>query len=429
MEAFDYESQMHQSLGRQKAIGILSHLTAQRHSILSHMQENQNQSKPKHAVIVVIADDTNVWVSSTTVSRKVDETGTETLRKKHGMKKMQSLLGMLQYVFLRRPGLKEAAGPGVVLQLHSPSQLLPRANFATLRHRMCRWSVLCSEGCAEQYGGERLWSAFEEVGLKLIVHVADALPTNKNVQAAEQIGWCKRSEDGCKQGASTLFFETNCLSHQACLAKKPGLLQIDNLCSAIVRFTRAMRSSKFQDLFDKGLTLIASRVDRRIVCELPPSAVEWGKTQKIYCEILGHTFNHDAETISSIVNFFNGDWTQSFETCGSFTHFCNGCCSSSSDCIARARELLRRMFQSFPPVPLLYRWKGWEVAQDYIGLGILLHRFLPYLITQCCNSNSTNTVSAMEQDEDSADLSFALKQEVRLAKTLAFVTSENAIDS
>lgn len=270
--------------------------------------------------------------------------------------------------------------------------------------------------------------AFETIRL-LQRQGSDALPANHNVQASEHQGWQERKNKGCPVASSTAQFEMNCLSHQCALSKKPSLLAISGLCSSLVRFTRSMRSSKFQDLFAQGLDTIAQSVDRRVVANLPQSCISWSKKQKIICQLMGHNLDFNEDHIDNITSMFNSDWSQSFQDEGSWVHWCAGCCADRSETIAKSREILRLLFQRHPDVPLLYRWKGWEEAQDYTGLGIIIHGFLQFLVTKCCNSNSVaNVDKAVEMpDEDLADCSFAVKQEIRMTKTLAFLTGDSVL--
>ena len=249
------------------------------------------------------------------------------------------------------------------------------------------------------------------------------MPANHCVQAAEQQGWTQAASGGRANGRSTLQFEMNCLHHQASLAKKPSLLAIDGLCSSMVRFARAMRSSKFQDLFTNGLDEIAGKVNRRTVETLPATCVEWMTMNSRSLDLLSDLSD---EQKTMIVQMFNGCWSDSFEEERSWVHFCSGCCDSHDHTVTRARECLRILFETFPQVPLLYRWKGWEPCQSYVGIGVLLHGFLPYLVKRCCDPKNVDKVnSLLEQDEDHADFSYALRQEVRISKTLKFVTSDS----
>ena len=214
----------------------------------------------------------------------------------------------------------------------------------------------------------------------------------------------------------------NCLSHQCALAKKPALLSINGLCSALVRFTRSMRSSKFQDLFNQGLDYISNCVNRKVVLEIPDACKQWQSMQSNVCRLMGHILDFNEDYIHRIVGMFNSNWAEDFQSEGEWVHWCAGCCTDRSETVAKSRELLRVLLQRHPDVPLLYRWKGWEPAQDYLGLGLAIHGFLPFLVRKCC-TNVAAEKKVLELDEDSADLSFALKQEVRMSKTLAFITS------
>ena len=422
--------------------------------------------------MTVISDDTNVWCNQATTAYKSKDTESQhdsqdqqtqpELVEKRGSKKVQSLMAMIQQVALRVNGDED--GLGRVIRVHAPSQLLPRANWSTIHDRMKRWSIYSCAGSAPVLGGDALWQAFKRIPLKLVIQVADALPANHCVQGCEQEGWSRRRDVHCENGLTTLQFEVgwgsvgfnfcyvllqccssvlcclfrtkvpkrvfvlsfvlsqvNCLHHQCSLAKKPGLLQIDNLCSSMVRFCNAMRSSKFQDLFRAGLQTISESMDRRVVQVLPDDCHSWNELHLTLCRLLPHSLS--VEQRSLLLEMFNSDWRQDYEESGSWTHFCVGCCSSDEDAKLKARECLRVLFEEFPQVPLLYRWKGWEAAQDYVAIGVLLHGFLKFLVRQCCSKSSNRVVAPEELDEDNADLSFGLKQEVRIAKTLKFVTT------
>ena len=253
------------------------------------------------------------------------------------------------------------------------------------------------------------------------------MPANHCLQAAEHDGWKQLREEGCANAAGTMQIELHCLHHQASLSKKPSLLAIEGLCSSMVRFTRAMRSSKFQDLFCKGLDEIAVSVDRQVVPVLSKSCEKWKLRQSRICSLLSYDSmtNDDFE---SLVNLFNGSWSESFEQTHSWVHYCNGCCVSKQHTAVRARELLRKLFENFPQIPLLYRWKGWEASQNYVGIGVMLHGFLSYLVKCCCDPKQAEQVGKLiDEDEDNAEFSYALRQEVRISKTLKFITGETLV--
>lgn len=112
----------------------------------------------------MVADDTNVWVNNTSEKVTVNEDGQEEKQERNGMKRTSPLLGMLQFVCLKRTD-----GTSDCIALHSPSQLLPRQNAGTILSRIRRWAVYCSSGCSTFFGGRNLYSLFEKVPLKVII--------------------------------------------------------------------------------------------------------------------------------------------------------------------------------------------------------------------------------------------------------------------
>ena len=88
--------------------------------------------------------------------------------------------------------------------------------------------------------------------------------------------WEQRALAGDYNAATTLHTSVTCMHHGACLAKKPGLLAVPGLCSNMVRLTRAMQSSKFQENFGSALDYVASKMlQRRVVVSIPQHASRW----------------------------------------------------------------------------------------------------------------------------------------------------------
>ena len=112
--------------------------------------------------MVLVADDTNVWLNKTTRSYQ-PELGKECEVK--GTRKVQALLGMLWTVALKRAGSDSIDA----VLLHAPSQVLPKANAGTIWDRVRRWGVYCGGSCAEPFGGERLYEMFQHIPLKLMI--------------------------------------------------------------------------------------------------------------------------------------------------------------------------------------------------------------------------------------------------------------------
>jgi len=371
----------------------------------------------------VVADDTNIWVNNAGVAYKKDALGVMQKAVGKGQAKVQALLGMIWTVALDR--VDQSVGIDLV-RMHSPSQVLPKANAATILSRMRRWGIYTSAdpGSADAYGGQEVYTGFSQVPLKMLITCTDALPTNHLVQAMSMQDWRRKAAAGDFNAATTLHVMFTCMHHAACLAKKPGLLSVPNLCSNMVRLTRAMKSSKFQDNFEKALAGIAERIDRRVVPELPSSVKTWWENNGALVKMALSGLPPESQEI--ILAVFNDPWRFDPNTWrdGCFVHWCTaGCCPSAAEAKVKTREALRRLCEDYPAIPLLYRWKHWEPALNWAIRGTFCNGVLQYALSMC--SDESSVAKFADLDPDSPDLSFSLKQEVRLTKSVAFLTSDS----
>lgn len=69
----------------------------------------------------------------------------------------------------------------------------------------------------------------------------------------------------------------------------------------------------------------------------------------------------------NLLLFFNHSWKKPMEGGNTIVHWCGpGCCSSESHCQDRFKEAIDIALGSFPDIPLLYRWKAFEPAANYV---------------------------------------------------------------
>ena len=69
----------------------------------------------------------------------------------------------------------------------------------------------------------------------------------------------------------------------------------------------------------------------------------------------------------NLLLFFNHSWKKPMEGGNTIVHWCGpGCCSSESHCQDRFKEAIDIALGSFPDIPLLYSWKAFEPAANYV---------------------------------------------------------------
>jgi hypothetical protein len=154
MLSYNFTSDLSKQFKRVRALGLCSHLEAQEDALLRWFQASASD----HAIIIRIADDTNMWIQS----RKPDtknmlgqaqgQEGQIAQTDVSSVKKTAQVLGLIERVALRRTHQGQPFMMDIV-QVHSPNQVLPQANAYTILSRMQKWCSLSSAGSSSFFGG------------------------------------------------------------------------------------------------------------------------------------------------------------------------------------------------------------------------------------------------------------------------------------
>ena len=94
------------------------------------------------------------------------------------------------------------------------------------------------------------------------------------------------------------------------------------------------------------------------------------------------------------------------------------CCCT---CCRKTLAQLKILIGCFPPVPLLYRWKHFEVAASYCLRGLICNRILLDVLLKLFKKTGPEIEQLardINMDADDADESFANLQQVRVCKTV-----------
>ena len=138
-------------LQRIKERGVVSHFLAQRSALLDWL------SRPslRHAVVVRIYDDTNVWTVPQKRTQEAEPemddhagghaagAGADNRKSsvgRLGKRKVSPLMGMIQRVFVRSQADGCLHDRLQYAQIHAPAQILPKAYHFVIR--VCTWFVL-----------------------------------------------------------------------------------------------------------------------------------------------------------------------------------------------------------------------------------------------------------------------------------------------
>ena len=180
----------------------------------------------------------------------------------------------------------------------------------------------------------------------------------------------------------------------------------------------AMQPSSFRQSLDTVLDGYARNASRTTVVvpsvRMRDTRTRNAKKLKLFCS------GFSGAEMALLLDMFDGDWGQPANM--NLQHFCPaGCCKNEADFRKRMREALRLAFGGLFDVPLLYRWKNFDPAAEYLGRCTAIHNLLPkiWAMTHSCEESDLLTA----WDEDSADLAPSFKQKVRASKVQAMLSS------
>ena len=107
-------------MGRVKTVALTSHLREQTAALMRVLGGNRSQIG--HCLLVRLYDDTNVITAPTVDADELCPQATKS------RSKVSQLLGLLQYIFLRRTDKYGDENPQATetIQIHCPSQILPK---------------------------------------------------------------------------------------------------------------------------------------------------------------------------------------------------------------------------------------------------------------------------------------------------------------
>ena len=199
--------------------------------------------------------------------------------------------------------------------------------------------------------------------------------------------------------------------------------------TGLVRMAHASRSTLFRQRLDAAIDSVAKSVARHQVVDLPLKVLRAKAANAHKLQTCCSGISDDNRQL--ILDVLNDDWNVSLkERGGRLNHFCfPGCCANDKMCQDKTRTALKMSIGSFFDVPLLYRWKHFDPATEFVFRNILIHRLLEFIWEATMSSvlDDTSFELSSFMDADSADLSPAVKQKIRMGKVWHMLTEENML--
>ena len=417
---------------KQRARGLERALVSYRSAVAEGLAKFISRSITRTLIAVSVFDDASMWVRTPNDTRLRHLIQTRKLMQR-GRNVHLPVFSDVQRVFVRGDSQLECC------QIHSPSVVLPEANWRTVWDRWQRRTLITGEGVGSQLAGlgpsrDALVAAVDSCDWQILIACKDALQLNQCIIAEEERAMARVRSLTSIQPAPKLItiFDLNCTSHAACLAGKPAYLAFEGLPDALVRLAHLLESGRAVRTFEGVLDRLVEKNFRwREVFELPQQAAQWrSNANKIFQPSLV-AMDLTQTDVDDILRHDNGDPASNL-----FWHYCRvGVCKickgSRAKGLAEMQRVVKLAFTGGMVVPLLYRWKYLERAVGYCGRGVRYHSLLPRAISTMwskkrrreaaeANAGAARRIANGNDADVDQQLSLADRQAIRASKTLQF---------
>ena len=130
-----------------------------------------------------------------------------------------------------------------------------------------------------------------------------------------------------------------------------------------------------------------------------------------------------------ILTMLNTSWLDKFEPGQHLLHICEpGCCGNDAAFRCRLRKVLDTMFSHLFTAPLLYRWKNFDGACEYVARGMVVQNLMRAVWALCKNDNADflEDLHQSTMDLDNPDNNPSACQQVRVAKVFQLLCEPDA---
>ena len=336
-----------------------------------------------------------------------------------GRNKAATCVTCVQHLFCLRGG----ALSGV--EITSPCQTVPRANWKTLQSRKHQWAVWngCSVGQRYHHPLFDVDGIFQAIPVIVMLSTNDAAPTNVNIRAFEE----QNCQTSTVRGSQWRFhFDLSCLGHQVTLPARAAASLTGDLDTILVRLGHVLSTSTQTS---KLLRACDAEVDQwyehKHALALPTDEDYIRERSHFHMLLRASMVSMDFDELDAqdVFDFFNGS-PSSLE----ITHIClrghSICrfgCDSPEDGKRKAKLCVRKCVGTGPVLALAYRWQGMERACGWLARCRAPHDILARAMRRMWSkSDMEKAQELVDRANNVQDLSFEVKTTINASSILRF---------
>ena len=377
---------------------IVSHVAAQAGGIARCIREGD----AGHVWCTNSFDDASLWVRKKEVQRVFADAACELPKKVLQKLAAKGKNCHMPFINLNEHIFNEVVTSSddiltLCIAVHSPAQMLPQANAATVYDRWARWScgAMSSSAGGKVDTSGVVQAEMSKVDWRTLVMQKDNLALNKCLVALEQRAMNAAiavAKDGSR---SKTLLDLSCYAHSCVLCMKPLIVSL-GIDVHLVRLGHILESGRSWSLYMDALEDIVKRdFTYEYGACLPPEVEHVWKPR--LRRILERSrpakdlTQEDEEFISLAVN--------SDPSAMKSVHFCwPGCPLNCDGNAAKSKEhylaAVKLAVGGPMTVPLLYRWKGFESAVAFARRGKRVKNYLPRGLSYLYNPKAVQKAMA-----------------------------------
>ena len=253
--------------------------------------------------------------------------------------------------------------------LHSPAQVLPKANTYTIINRRDRWTGMGVSGCAGSFFDPDS-VVTPSPAWHTVVSTKDNLQLNNLILGRDESILLQRLQSGLDDNSSCVtLLGLSCCAHSVVLSTKIVTDRMDSMPSMFVKLGHLHESGRISSAFQSEIdSVVADNFKFEAVASMPSESAAWRAKAKFVLRSTRACMDLSEAQEDLILSIDNSDWDSP-----EWRHFCVG---SACPCGCSEVEALKLMKMSaklsvgrVESTPLAYRWKGIErfAAKLYRG--------------------------------------------------------------